>query len=166
MPDRRCKSYKQARQFSKKTLLICCENFCIYTLALQLEIWFSTKTRTTFPPFFLPSFWWRPQSCECSIPHIVKTNKCFSSVTQSCPTLCDPHGLQHASLSITNSQSLPKLMSIKSVMPSNHHFIPFSSCLRYFPASESFIRSQFFTSGGQSIGVSPSASVFPMTVQD
>ena len=66
-------------------------------------------------------------------------------------------GLQHASLSITSSQSLPKLMSVKSVTPSNHHFIPFSSCLRYFPASESFIKSQFFTSGGQSIGVSASA---------
>ena len=45
----------------------------------------------------------------------------FSSVTQSCPTLCDPmnHSTQ-ASLSITNSRSLPKLMFIESVMPSNH----------------------------------------------
>ena len=43
----------------------------------------------------------------------------FSSVTQLCPTLCDPMAHQ-ASLSITNSQSLLKLMSIKSVMPSNH----------------------------------------------
>ena len=48
--------------------------------------------------------------------------KPFSSVAQSCPTFCDPHGLQHARLllSITNSQSLLKLMSIGSVMPSNH----------------------------------------------
>ena len=45
----------------------------------------------------------------------------FSSVTQSCPTLCDPMDCTHqASLSITNSQSLFKLMSIESVMPSNH----------------------------------------------
>ena len=43
----------------------------------------------------------------------------FSSVTQSCLTLCDPMDCQ-ASLSITNSQSLLKLMSIESVMPSNH----------------------------------------------
>ena len=43
----------------------------------------------------------------------------FSSVAQSCPTLCDPAACQ-ASLSITNSQSPPKPMSIKSVMPSNH----------------------------------------------
>ena len=44
--------------------------------------------------------------------------------------------------------------------------VPFSSCLQSFPASGSFPRSQFFTSGGQSIGVSASASVFPMNVQD
>ena len=45
----------------------------------------------------------------------------FSSVTQSCPTLCNPWTSAHqASLSITNFQSLLKLMSIKSVMPSNH----------------------------------------------
>ena len=45
----------------------------------------------------------------------------FSSVAQSCPTLCDPMDTAHqASLSITNSQSLLKLMSIKSVMSSNH----------------------------------------------
>ena len=46
----------------------------------------------------------------------------FSSVTQPCPTLCDPME-QHARLpcpSITNSWSLLKLMSIESVMPSNH----------------------------------------------
>ena len=45
----------------------------------------------------------------------------FSSVVQSCPTLCDPWPAAHqASLSITNSQSLLNLMSIESLMPSNH----------------------------------------------
>ena len=45
----------------------------------------------------------------------------FSSVAQSCPTLCDPMNRSTpASLSITNPQSSPKLMSIKSVMPSSH----------------------------------------------
>ena len=73
-----------------------------------------------------------------------------------------------ASLSITNSQSLPKLMSIESVMPSNHLILchPISSCLQSFSASESFSVSQFFALGGQSIGVSASASVLPMNVQD
>ena len=74
---------------------------------------------------------------------------------------------QH-SLSITNSQSLLKLMSIKLVKPSNHlilcHLL--SSCLQSFPASGSFPMSQFFTSHGQSSGVSASASVLPMNIQD
>ena len=43
--------------------------------------------------------------------------------------------------------------------------VPFS-CLQFFPASGSFQMSQFFTSGGQSIGVSASASVLPMNIQD
>ena len=44
--------------------------------------------------------------------------------------------------------------------------IPFSSCLQSCPASESFPMSQFFTSGGQSTGVSVWASVLPMNIQD
>ena len=45
----------------------------------------------------------------------------LSSVAQSCPTLCDPMNHSHqASLSITNYQSLPRPLSIESVMPSNH----------------------------------------------
>ena len=71
---------------------------------------------------------------------------------------------RQASLSITNSRSLLKLMSIKLVMPSNHSssVIPFSSCLQSFPASGSFQMSQLFTSGGQNIGASASASVLPL----
>ena len=72
---------------------------------------------------------------------------------------------RQASLSITNSQSSLKLMSIKSVMSCNH-LVPFSSCLQSFPASGSFQMSQFFVSGGQSFGVSASASVLPMNTQD
>ena len=45
-------------------------------------------------------------------------------------------------------------------------FIAFSSCLQSFPASGSFLMSQFFTSRGQSIGASASASVLPMNTQD
>ena len=72
-----------------------------------------------------------------------------------------------ASLSITNSWSLLKLMSIESVMPSNHLIlIPFSSHLQSFPASGSFQMSQSCSSGGQSIGVSASASVLPKSIQD
>ena len=73
-----------------------------------------------------------------------------------------------ASLSITNSWRLLKLMSIESVMPStiSSSIIPFSSCLQSFPASGSFQISQFFTSGGQSTGATTSASVLPMNIQD
>ena len=73
-----------------------------------------------------------------------------------------------ASLSITNSQSPPKPMSIESVMPSNHLIlvVPFSSCPQSLPASGSFPMSHLFAWGGQSIGVSDSASVLPMNTQD
>ena len=73
-----------------------------------------------------------------------------------------------ASLSITISQSLLKLMFIESVLPSNHLILccPLLSCLQSFPASGAFPMSQFFTSCGQSMGVSASASVLPMNIQD
>ena len=69
-----------------------------------------------------------------------------------------------ASLFITNSQSLFRLMSIERVMPSTHlsFCCPFSSPLHSFPASGSFQVNQFLASGGQSIGVSASTSVLPM----
>ena len=72
-----------------------------------------------------------------------------------------------ASLSFIISWSLLRLMSIKSVMPSNHLIlvIPFSSCLQSFPASGAFPMSQLFTSGGQSIRTSALASVFVVNIQ-
>ena len=75
---------------------------------------------------------------------------------------------RQASLPITNSWSLLKLMSIELVIPSNSSILchPFSSCLQSFPVSGSYHMSQFFTSGGQSIGAPTSASVLPMTTQD
>ena len=73
-----------------------------------------------------------------------------------------------AFLSITNSQSLLKLMSIELVMPTaiSSSVVPFSSCLQSLPASGSFPMSQLFPSGGQSTGVSASALVLPMNTQD
>jgi len=66
-----------------------------------------------------------------------------------------------ASLSITNSQSLLRLMSIELVMPSNRLILccTLLLLLQLFPASVSFPVTQFFASGGQSTGVSASASV-------
>ena len=95
----------------------------------------------------------------------------FSSVQSlSCVRLfATPWTAAHqASLSIANSWSLFKLMSIVLVMPSNHlssSVVPFS-CRQSLPASGSFQMSQFFTSSGQSIGVSASSSVLPMNIQD
>ena len=73
-----------------------------------------------------------------------------------------------ASLSITNSQSLLALMSLSRwCHPTiSSSVVPFSSCLQSFPASGSFQISQFFTSGGQSIRISASASVLPVNIQD
>ena len=73
-----------------------------------------------------------------------------------------------AFLSITNSWSLLKLMSIISMMPSNHLILccPLLLCLQSFLASGFFPVSQLFASGGQSIGVSASASVLSMNIQD
>ena len=77
---------------------------------------------------------------------------------------------RQASLSITNSQSLLKLMSIESVMPSNHLILcqPLLLLPSVFPIIRilSFPVSQFFTSSNQSTGVSASASVLPMNIQD
>ena len=96
----------------------------------------------------------------------------FSSVTvqsQLCPTLCDPMDYNTPGLPvITKSRSLPKFMSIEPVMPSNHLILccPLLSQLQSFPGSGSFQMSQLFTSGGQSTGVSASASVLPVNIQD
>ena len=74
---------------------------------------------------------------------------------------------RQASLSITNSWSLLKLMSIESKMPAiSSSVVPFSSCPQFLIASESFPMSQPFTSGGQNIGVSASASFLPKNTQD
>ena len=73
-----------------------------------------------------------------------------------------------ASLSITNSRSLLKLMCIDLVMPSNHLILchPLFLPPSIFPRIRIFSNDQFFASGGQRIEVSPSASVLPMSIQD
>ena len=74
--------------------------------------------------------------------------------------------VHQASLSFIISLNLLKLMSIESVMLSNHLILccPLSSCPQSFPASGSFPMSHFFPSGGQSIGASASVSVLPMNI--
>ena len=80
-----------------------------------------------------------------------------------------PHGLQHARLPCPSPtpEADSKLISIESVMPSNHLILcrPLLLRLQSFPASGSFPVSQFFASGGHSIGASASASGLPMNIQ-
>ena len=75
---------------------------------------------------------------------------------------------RQASLSITNSRSLPQTCPLSQWChpPISSSVIPFSSCPQSFPASRSFPMSQLFASGGQSIGVSASTSVLPMNTKD
>jgi len=75
---------------------------------------------------------------------------------------------RQASLSITTSWSLLRFMSIKLVMPSSHLILchPLLLLHSIFPSMESFSMSQFFESGSPSIGVSASASILPMNIQD
>ena len=93
----------------------------------------------------------------------------ISSVVQSCLTL-QPHGLQHARLPCPSptpgacSNSCPSSRWCHATISSS--VVPFSSCLQSFPALGSSPVSQFFASGGQSIGVSASASVLPKNTQD
>ena len=97
----------------------------------------------------------------------------FSSVQFSCSVVFDslwPHELQHARLPCPSpipracSNSCPLSRWCQPTLSSS--VIPFSSCLQSFPASRSFPTSYFFASGGQSIGLSASASALPMTIQD
>ena len=81
-----------------------------------------------------------------------------------------PHGLQHARLPCPSptpgvySNSCPLHRWCHPTISSS--IVPFSSCLQSFPSSGSFPVSWFFTSGGQSIGISASASILPMNIQD
>ena len=72
-----------------------------------------------------------------------------------------------ASLSFSISWSLLNLISLESTLPPNHLILyhPLLLLPSIFPSIRSFLMSQFFTSGGQSIGVSASASVLPMNIQ-
>ena len=96
----------------------------------------------------------------------------YYSVQFSCSVMSEslwPHGLQHARLPCPSptpgacSNSCPLSQWCHPSISSS--VIPFF-CLQSFPASGSFAMSQFFTSGGQSIGVSISASTLPMNIQD
>ena len=93
----------------------------------------------------------------------------FSSVAQSCPTLCNPRNrstpglpVHHQLLEFTHSSPLSRWChpTISSSV------VPFFSCLQSFRTSGSFQMSQLFAWGGQNIGASASTSVLPVNTQD
>ena len=93
---------------------------------------------------------------------------CYCSVTQSCPTLCDPMNCSTPGLPVHHQLLEPTQTHVHWVSDAIqpfHPVIPFSFHLQSFQASRSFHISQFSTSDGQSIGVSASASVLPMNNQ-
>ena len=97
----------------------------------------------------------------------------FSSAQFICSVMSDslqPHGVQHTRPPCPSptpgvySNSCPSSLWCHPIISSS--VVPCSFCPQSFPASESFLMSQLFVSGGQSIGVSASASVLPMNIQD
>ena len=106
--------------------------------------------------FFFACTW--PALCSCLCTLLFSRSVVF--------TLCNPTDCSMPGFPV--SRSLLKLVSIESEMPSNHLILchptsPFA--LQSFPASGSFPVSQLFSSGGQSIGTSASASILPMNIQ-
>ena len=93
----------------------------------------------------------------------------FSSIAQSCPTLCDPVNCSMPGLPVYHK--LPEFTQTHvhrvsdGIQPSNP-VVPFSSCSQSLPASRSFPMNQLFAWGSQSIGVSASAPVHPVNTQD
>ena len=111
---------------------------------------------------------WSSNSSPCIYPKKLKTLVQLSSSVMS--DYLWPYGLQHARLPCPSpspgagSNSCPSSQWCHPTISSS--VVPFSFCLQSLPASRSFPKSQFLASGGQSTGVSASASVFPMNSQD
>ena len=103
-------------------------------------------------------------NCSAYFPY--STSVQFSSVSQSCPTLCNPMDCSTPGFPVPGaySNSCPSSQWCHPTISSS--VVPFSSHLQSFSVSGSFPMSQFFAAGGQSIGVSASALVLPMNIQD
>ena len=129
------------------------------TLGLQVEM-IKLKNVSCFPP--LVTFGQHPIRCPVDTKQSVKCMLLFSCWVVS-------HGLQHTRLPCpslspgVSSKSCPLSQWCHATISSS--VIPFSFCLLSFPASGSFPISWFFTSGGQRIRASASASVLPMNIQ-
>ena len=134
---------------------------------LQGRIW-----QNTFPsPGNLPNPGINPGLPHCrQILSSWATREAFSSVAQSCPTLCDP--MNRSTPGFPIHHQLPEFTQNHvhqlgdAIQPSHFSVVPFSSCPQSLPASGSFPMSQLFAWGGQSTGISASTSVLPVNTQD
>ena len=102
---------------------------------------------------------------QCYKEHCISVQ--FSSVTQSCPTICDPMNRSTPGLPVHHQ--LPEFTEthvhwVSDAIQPSHPLIPFSSCPQSLPASESFPMSQLFAWGGQSTGVSALTSFLPKNI--
>ena len=127
----------------------------------QLDFLQSSRACCHFSRFQL----WDPT--DCSLAGSSVHCCCSCSATQSCPALCD--------LIDYSTPRFPVLHQLLELAQTHVYrvgdatqpsVVPVSSRLQSFPASGSFLMSQFFASGGQSIGVSVSTSVLPMNIRD
>ena len=139
----------------------------LWELVLDREAWHATVhelvTRVGYNLATKPPLTWT--MCIISQNH---THITFTPLPQSFLTVTPWTATRQASLSFTNSQTLLKLMSIESVMPSNHLILccpPAPPALNLSPHQSLIPMSWLFASGGQSIGASTSASVLPMNIQ-
>ena len=126
-------------------------------------------------PFLLPPKWWHIAWSNPILRYFLlyRNTVCLDLLLFSHSVMSDslgPHELQQASLPCPT----PTPEAYSNSCPSRQWWhptisfsvVPFSSSFQSFPSSGSFPMSQFFTSGGQSIGASASASVLPMNIQD
>ena len=103
------------------------------------------------------------------LPYTFYSSVQFSPVAQPCPTLFNP--MDSSTPGFPVHYQLPELAQthahrVGDAIQPSHPVITFSSCLQSFPASGSFPMSQFFPSGGESIGASASTSVLPINIED
>ena len=137
-----------------------------YTWTFTNCVQFHRPILRPFPQPLIPqSFHFSPYNFSSSSHTNAIDRKSISSVTQSYLTLCDP--MDYSTAGFPVHHQLPELTQthvhwVGDAIQPSHPVVPFFSHLQSFPASGSFPMSQLFTSGGQSIGVSASASVLPM----
>ena len=144
----------------------------LQSLVAKSQTWLGDWTTTTSGKHLLLKFYSNAHWCKSCF-EICNFNQEILLLLLSCSVVSDSlwsHGLQHAGFPCPSPAPRACLNSCPSSWWSylniSSSVIPLFSCHQSFPALGSFLMRQFFTSGGQSIGASTSASVLPVTIQD